>query len=392
MTTKWMVDGITRRWAEASLDPKTGEVTLGRLAARPEHRRGYIYQILGVSAEDSLRHNAFPSVCTRCDANWGRKRQNAGTDDPSRTASPLSIHRTGFQKVNQVLADGLLRQMPKGTSRKLVVFTDSRQDAAKLAAGIELDHYRDLTRRALIDGFGRVGNDVRAFLKFIDLGAKAPLPEEDAARKRYSEANASRANALRDLRDGEDTPENRRIDAEVRCGADGPYRLSAAQSLVWSSLVRLGCNPAGPRPSHSRDENDHDRLWTELFDWRADPPRIKDEASLLESQKRFRRVLEAQCLNECVFTLFAHKRKSIEALRLGWVTFDPSAQLPSVQDELSFRRVAEVAIRLLGERRRFRGPITLSARSTSRDSSKNTSRRAGRTMPGIGLMPWATSS
>jgi hypothetical protein len=354
MTPKWTVEGRTRRWTEASLDPMTGEVTMGCLAARPEHRRGYVYQIPGISAEDGLRHNAFPSVCARCDANWSRKGQSAGTDDPSRTASPLSIHRTGFQKVNQVLADGLLRQMPEGKSRKLVVFTDSRQDAAKLAAGIELDHYRDLARQALIDGFGRVGNDVRAFLKFIDLGSKALRPEEDAARKRYSEDNSSRANALRDLRDGEDTPENRRIDAEVRRGADGPYRLSAAQSLVWNSLLRLGCNPAGPRPSHSRDEDDKDRLWTELFDWQADSPRIKDEASLLESQKRFRRVLEAQCLNECVFTLFAHKRKSIEALRLGWVTFDPSAQLPPVQEEVSFRRVVEVAIRLLGERRRFR--------------------------------------
>ena len=38
---------------------------------------------------------------------------------------------------------------------------------------------------------------------------------------------------------------------------------------------------------------------------------------MLDSQKRFRRLLEAQCLNECVFTLFAHKRKSIEALRWG---------------------------------------------------------------------------
>ena len=175
------------------------------------------------------------------------------------------MHRTGFQKVNQVLADGLLRQVPKGKTRKLVVFTDSRQDAAKLAAGIELDHYRDLVRQALIDGFGWVGADVQAFLKFIDQGYKALSPEEDAARKRYRDANASRAGALRDLKDGEDTLENRRIDTEIRRGAAGPYRLTAAQSLVWKSLLKLGCNPAGPRPSHTQDEDG--RLWTALFNW-----------------------------------------------------------------------------------------------------------------------------
>ena len=48
---------------------------------------------------------------------------------------------TGFQKACQVLAGGQVREMPRPRpgkmTRKLVIFSDSRQDAAKLAAGME---------------------------------------------------------------------------------------------------------------------------------------------------------------------------------------------------------------------------------------------------------------
>ena len=53
----------------------------------------------------------------------------------------------GFEKANQVLADGLMRELED--SRKLVLFSDNRMDAAKLSAGLELSHYRDLVRQLL---------------------------------------------------------------------------------------------------------------------------------------------------------------------------------------------------------------------------------------------------
>jgi hypothetical protein len=71
----------------------------------------------------------------------------------------------------------------------LVAFTDSRQDAAKLATGIELDHYRDLVRQSLVRGFGRLGGDLAAYLKSLDEPDKLS-PEEDAAADRYDDVTA----------------------------------------------------------------------------------------------------------------------------------------------------------------------------------------------------------
>ncbi len=95
--------------------------------------------------------------------------------------------------------------------------------------------------------------------------------------------------------------------------------------------------------------------WSDLYEWGEGPPRAKDGSKLLDGSKQFAKALDAQCLNECVFTLFAHARKSVEALRLGWVTFDPMLAPSGNFDPERFRRAVEVAMRQLGERRRFRG-------------------------------------
>src|SRR5262249_42185309 len=47
----------------------------------------------------------------------------------------------------QILGDALVREMPAGAGRKLVLFSDSRLDAAKLSTGIKLAHYRDTLRQ-----------------------------------------------------------------------------------------------------------------------------------------------------------------------------------------------------------------------------------------------------
>ena len=348
---KWSHNKVKRRWAEQWMDPVLGDVS--PLRGGPRSRRGYLYKVRKPSPGAKL--SAFPTKCARCEADWGRSGKDEPGDDPGR--SPLSLHRTGFQKVNQVLADGLLRQMPDPKTRKLVVFTDSRQDAAKLSAGIELDHYRDLVRQSMVRSFSRLGGDVRAFLKSVDheLKFKSLSPEEQVACRRFKADNPDLSNKVMALQQGDDSPENVRVDAEVRAGVDGPYLLSQVQSAVVADLLALGCNPAGPRPSHARSPDLKVGHWSDLYEWNEGKARPKDAAKLFDGARRFREDLDAQCLNECVFTLFAHARRSVEALRLGWVTFAPALSSPSGFDREQFRRAVEVAMRLLGERRRFKG-------------------------------------
>src|SRR5438128_3249841 len=98
----------------------------------------------------------YPAICARCDTDWSWKP----------LGSPIRTQRTGFQKISQVLCDTLLRQIPytlTANNRKLVVFSDSRQDAAKISAGMRVAHYLDAVRQALTASISAAGQGAIAF-------------------------------------------------------------------------------------------------------------------------------------------------------------------------------------------------------------------------------------
>jgi hypothetical protein len=327
---------IKKRWIPAHLDPATGRLQASGYA------NGWLYKI--DDTEHLEHYDAFPGRCARCDANWRW-----------RNFAPVGIHATGVQKVNQVLADGLMRLIPDKEHRKLVVFTDSRQDAAKLAAGIELDHYRDLVRQAMMQGFGVLGGDLAIALKFLAQGPQSLTPQDRASFQRFGEQFPRENHALRNVRDQIDSEADRQIVANLRARIHGTHRLTAVDQHVWVQLLDLGCNPAGTQPSHQVDD---DMSWKDLIDWSGDIPKEKQPGELNSQQQRFLGRLHRECLQECVFTLFAHKRKSVESLGLGWVTSDPQAtyrDLPIGLTETQVRPLVDVTIRLMGERRRLVG-------------------------------------
>ena len=328
---------VKKGWMRAYLEPGTGRLQIGMPT------NGWLYKIQ--DQEQPERYGAFPGKCARCGADWRR-----------RNFAPVSMHTTGVQKVNQVLADGVMRQMPDAAHRKLVVFTDSRQDAAKLAAGIELDHYRDLVRQALMQGFAMLGGDLVVAIKYLDEGPETLSLEEQSAFRRFGEQFRDDFNAVRNCRDGIDSEADRHRVANLRARRHGPYRLTAVNEHVWSRLLLLGVNPAGPQPS--REKNSEIGSWKDLIDWRRESPQDKQRGDLSNQQYHFLQTLHQHCLMESVFTLFAHKRKSVEALGLGWVTTDPNAPSFSFPEGIAtaqFQSLVDVTIRLMGERRRFRG-------------------------------------
>ena len=128
-SAQWTQDGVRRAWRAAYLDPIDGRVGLG--GAPQGARSGYLYYVPSVHGQNppsGVGREAYSARCPRCDVDWAKR---------SAIRSPVRTQRTGFQKIAQVLSDGLLRdlaQPPFSTVRKLVVFSDSRQDAAKLSA------------------------------------------------------------------------------------------------------------------------------------------------------------------------------------------------------------------------------------------------------------------
>ena len=149
-------------WAQCWLEPETGRILLGD-QDDPEHRRlveGFLYKVAFLQGNQirplahalASEYPAFPAVCPCCGEDY-RYRQPPGAYRLVPKKSPLRTFRTGFTKVSQTFAKELFHALPASMGavddRKLIVFSDSREDAAKIANDIERYHFDDMMRDAL---------------------------------------------------------------------------------------------------------------------------------------------------------------------------------------------------------------------------------------------------
>ena len=157
-------------WIAASLDTRTAIVEEGHSKWESDPNnwvRGFLFKINGFTDEDYL---ALPSICASCGEDYSSRK--------GRYRSPIRGFRTGFSKVSQILTKEMFLQLPKG-SEKIVVFSDSREDAARISLGIEKNHYDDLFRELLTHElvnttFGELGfvHDVKKAITSFDKKTK----------------------------------------------------------------------------------------------------------------------------------------------------------------------------------------------------------------------------
>lgn len=131
------------KWIPASLNRQSGLIEpnqeKGRLFQN-DWISGFLYAI-DIAPENQNHHWALPSVCPCCAADHTSKKR----------ISPLRGFRTGFSKVSQIFTKELFHQLPAESNRKLVVFSDSREDAAQISNGVERNHHSDLLREIVVD-------------------------------------------------------------------------------------------------------------------------------------------------------------------------------------------------------------------------------------------------
>src|SRR5205807_4061642 len=126
------------RWVQASLHAGTGRVKLTHEKCEMDPNnwvKGYIFEA-NVTSGTENSYGALPSVCACCGSDYTRRRRK----------SPVRGFRTGFSKMSQILTKELFYKLsgPQVKKQKLVVFSDSREDAAQIANGVERNHYSDL--------------------------------------------------------------------------------------------------------------------------------------------------------------------------------------------------------------------------------------------------------
>jgi ATP-dependent helicase YprA (DUF1998 family) len=329
----WTSAGIKYRFVRACLQPLRGE-----LSQTPEDATGYTLNVSGPEADEKP---GLPTRCPRCADNW--ELSFLPPDDPGRARSPIRFMRTGFERVAQVLGDGLLRASPDG-NRKLVAFSDSRQDAAKLAVGLEKRHYQDLVRQIAVR---------RSFEPTIEgqvADAVVRLVADRADAEGLAVLSGAAANAPLVAAAWQAVAQGRPMSS-----VDRTWSIVALRDAVWSDLLTLGINPAGPDRSFATFEQPGtgDLGWATLFDWTHDPPVERGDTAAEGSAHL--QAMRTGLLKEVELTIFARTRRDVESTGLGHVAPPSTFAVRPVGnlDEVGVWEALCSSIRILGNRRRI---------------------------------------
>ncbi len=348
-SAQWTQDGISRRWRAAQYSSNDGLVHLGG-------GNGYLYYVPPMhgqnppSAESASQ--PYPARCPRCDTDWSWRP----------LGSPIRTQRTGFQKISQVLCDTLLRQIPHtadSNNRKLVVFSDSRQDAAKLSAGMRFAHYRDALRQALSASIAVAG---KGALAFNDQAQAQQLSEEEAILSaEFNMSHPHDANAiLMSVNPGtESLPSPTHVPLTYRQAAqqilhraiNGPFRVAELSTDVASRLLSQGMNPGGYGQRQLwTDWEQRSGSWRDLYEWNPNGiVTAKAASELMQSQQQHLGRIMNQSIAELINIIFASGRRSLESLLIAYATIDRINFAPP--DQL-IQQATDGVIRLLGQRRR----------------------------------------
>ena len=347
-SAQWTQDRVPRQWRQASYSPTDGLVRLGG--------SGFLYYVPRMHRpnppKDPSASQHLSARCPRCDSDWSWRP----------LGSPVRTQRTGFQRISQVLCDSLMRQIPitvTGNSRKLVVFSDSRQDSAKLSAGMRFAHYRDAIRQALTDSFDTVGQGAIAFHAQAS-GQQLSSRDENLAAE-FRAANSQDAltislsvnPAIANQRSSFDPglTNSQAAQAILNRAQTGPYAINGLAAETGRRLLLQGMNPGGYGQKQLwTDWKKRTGLWRDLYNWGVTPPTELSPAQINSAKQQHLRRIHAESIRELIGVVFASGRRGLESLLLAYATTD---RIVFPQADPLVQQAADGVVRILGQRRRI---------------------------------------
>ncbi len=177
---------------------------------------------------------SMPGRCPHCGAR--EQRVAVRTYFRGTTRSPIRGHTTAAPRVTQLLVETVMEtlgQTPE--SRKTIVFSDSRDEAARLAAGIELNHFRDLVRQVSV-GIVQERSETLVELMQRRFRQEALTPQEEGRiRAQYENDGGDLQFLVNTVEQGHGGDETRaRLAAEQARIRNEPVQAN------WPTLIRLG--------------------------------------------------------------------------------------------------------------------------------------------------------
>ena len=248
--------------------------------------------------------------------------------------------------------------------RKIVTFSDSREDAATIANGIERNHYSDLLRNELLL-FSPIKELMSEYLHRLENGIPlTDLPQKYEELKDKYDAALKLVNSFK--RDSEqDDEEDRRESALKNLDYlrnnlvpfnDFLYASNGVKpSVIIKNLVKLGVNPGGNNWEIQSfiDDSRNFVSWYDCFD--------KHENWVMSAPDKFKTKIKTEIKINLSKLLFGRLFYGIESSGFAWVTAPDQKNVAGdilLDNNISslgvdkFIEVVDSVIRILGEKYR----------------------------------------
>lgn len=252
-------------WSHAYLHTKTGVIkeVINNEPDKEMYIEGYKYVIRPYNRNSPLfieRIQALPCSCPHCAMDYARR---------IHVKSPIRSFRTGIDRSNQLLSKELMYQLSEN-SQKLIGFSDSREDAAKQAYGIELEQYRDMVRMLFIDCVKEINNGVETVVEQIEKDRASGVNVDS---RRYTSKFDSwllptSRQIADDYLDGLDLTRYKQDYVDLSFFIDNANNIDG---MLVKKLVQLGINPAGVdyKDQFTTTDRTDSNHWNRAFNWQT---------------------------------------------------------------------------------------------------------------------------
>lgn len=318
-------NNVSFRFGVAEYDPKLGLLQRGNI----HNSTGTMLVVGALPGDSGVRVPALPEKCPSCD--WESYNQDSlAAFFKGSVKTPIARSASGFNRTMQVVIDSLMRDLGSDPSdRRTIVFSDSRDDAARTSSGIALNHYRNVIRQCLFQVLKRS----RPMSELLRAAARNELT--DSHEISYVEAFKSEnadlwAAYVIEAKSTEVPPEFREAitNYEDRENSDEfgglEWNLIVLRAERW--LCEIGINPAGPGASRQTFAIGAD---SEVEWWSAYKNVIGDVSGTIEPEldqgfrEEQRRILSSN-IGESVF---AYAGRDFESIGMGWLQPSGSSDL-----------------------------------------------------------------
>ncbi len=356
----WTKNGIKRQWASAELSHSDGRL----IPDTSSKSNGYYYKIN--DSEDWC--SEIPKFCPNCGDLRDYKSEKNLINGKEQAPSIIRTSRTGLQKIIQIFTQTLQTTVKEQSDRKTIIFSDSRQDAAKYAVGIQWSHYQDMIRLIAIEAMKeQVKDDDLEFLQMFEAGKDDFRTAREVARnlreviRNLVEKYSDHKELFYSIEDAFD--DGKPLTLEQKEGLSelgGNYPFTVLQDACFDAFINLGMNPGGygKDVEISWEKGRRNTLiqhkWEEIFKWDEDPISARQLRLLEEHQRQLLMNIQAELKRMITEQLlFAQRDMGLEGLGLAWCEPETNSDKWRIQG-IDVSEMMSAVTRILAERRRTR--------------------------------------